>query len=139
MKDSHGHVPDSAFIAGYTENGESIFIGRAMYGKKVLVGKIHPSNKLCYIPNMYERKVLEYQNYEVLVVQNDYVPIPIKVNETTSWVKFNGYDTLNGAITGGIMDKEKLYIGRAVHGNALTPGKVYYLNFTNTHSNYSID
>lgn len=137
VKDSNGQVPNNAFIAGYTEHGESTFIGRAMHGKKVLIGKIQPSNKLCHIPNMYEHKgnVLEFQNYEVLV--EEYAPIPIEINEKPSWVIFNGFNIPTGAVTGGFMGHEKLYIGRAVHDDTLIPGKAYKLNFTNTYGTYA--
>lgn len=63
-----GHVPVNAFIAGYTEHGESLYIGRVKHGENILIGKIHPSFKTCYIPDIGGTKELEFHEYEVLVV-----------------------------------------------------------------------
>lgn len=63
-----GYIPVNAFIAGFTEHGESLFIGRQKHGEKLLVGKIHPSYKTCYIPDIGGTKELEFSDYEVLVV-----------------------------------------------------------------------
>lgn len=63
-----GHVPENSFLAGYTEHGESLFIGRRLHEGKLLVGKIHPSFKTCYIPDIGGTKELEFHDYEVLVV-----------------------------------------------------------------------
>lgn len=63
-----GVVPQNAFVAGYTEHGESLFIGRQMHNNRLLIGKIHPSYKTCYIPDIGGTKELEFSEYEVLVV-----------------------------------------------------------------------
>lgn len=38
------------------------------------------------------------------------------------WVKFNGFRIPKDAIVGGYTGHENLYIGRALHSNAMTPG-----------------
>lgn len=63
-----GYVPINAFIAGFTEHGESLYIGRVRHGNDIFVGKIHPSFKTCYIPDVGGTKELEFYEYEVLVV-----------------------------------------------------------------------
>ncbi|CRL00728.1 CLUMA_CG013984, isoform B [Clunio marinus] len=72
-----GHVPENAFVAGYTELGESLFIGRQIHNERLLVGKIHPSFYLCYIPDIGGTKELEFNNYEVLVDYNMKSVIPV--------------------------------------------------------------
>ena len=63
-----GYIPENAFIAGHTEHGESLFIGRQMHKKRLLVGKVHPSFRTCYIPDIGGEVELEFADYEVLVV-----------------------------------------------------------------------
>lgn len=63
-----GEIPVNAFNAGHTEHGESLFIGRHIHEGNILVGKIHPSFKICYVPEIGGTKELEFSNYEVLVV-----------------------------------------------------------------------
>lgn len=65
---SNGNVPVNAFVAGHTEHGESLFIGRQTHENKLLVGKVHPSFKTCYIPDITGTKELEFNHYEVLVI-----------------------------------------------------------------------
>lgn len=61
-----GEIPKNGFPGGYTQNGETLYIGRVRHDNKLLVGKIHPSYKTCYIP--YNGKELEFSEYEVFVV-----------------------------------------------------------------------
>lgn len=63
-----GNIPVNAFVAGYTQDGESLFIGRVQHKNQVLVGKVHPSYKTCYVPDIDGTKELEFREYEVLVV-----------------------------------------------------------------------
>lgn len=69
VKDKRGHVPGNAFVAGYTEHGEMTFIGRVAYQNQLLVGKIHPSCNLCYVPDIEGGKELAFHEYEVFVVE----------------------------------------------------------------------
>lgn len=68
MTSRGGEIPVNAFIAGYTEHGESLYIGRQIHEGNLLVGKIHPSYKTCYIPDVLGTKEIEFSDYEVLVV-----------------------------------------------------------------------
>jgi Protein of unknown function (DUF3421) len=66
---SGGNIPENAFVAGHTEHGEATFIGRVKVAEgKFLIGKIHPSYKTCYIPDVKGTKELEFGKYEVFVV-----------------------------------------------------------------------
>lgn len=66
--DEGGNVPVNAFISGHTEQNESTFIGRVKRGDDILIGKIHPSFKTCYVPGITSPIELEYHAYEVFVV-----------------------------------------------------------------------
>lgn len=64
-----GEIPVNAFIAGYTEHGESLYIGRQILEGNLLIGKIHPSHKSCYIPDFRgTNKEIGVTDYEVLVI-----------------------------------------------------------------------
>lgn len=63
-----GDAPENAFVAGYTQDGESLFIARRKHGNNVLIGKIHSSYETCYIPDIGGTKELEFKDCEVLVV-----------------------------------------------------------------------
>jgi Protein of unknown function (DUF3421) len=61
-----GNVPQNAFPAGHSEQGETIFIGRVLHEGSLVVGKVQPSHGVCYIS--YENKELNFHKYEVFVV-----------------------------------------------------------------------
>lgn len=61
-----GNVPVNAFIAGHSEQGESLYIGRVIHQGKLFVGKIQPSHGVCYFA--FEDKELNVPQYEVFVV-----------------------------------------------------------------------
>jgi Protein of unknown function (DUF3421) len=63
-----GDAPENAFVAGHTQDGESLFIGRRKVGNNLLIGKIHSSYETCYIPDIGGTKELEFRDCEVLVV-----------------------------------------------------------------------
>lgn len=62
----HGQVPENALKAGYSETGEGLYTGRAVYQGHTLLGKVHPSHRLLYMP--FQREEVSSQRYEVLVV-----------------------------------------------------------------------
>ena len=59
-------VPENAFCAGNSEQGESLNVGRAKHENSIIVGKIHRRYNLCYLP--YKGKEIEVTDFEVLVV-----------------------------------------------------------------------
>lgn len=61
-----GNVPDNAFPAGHSEQGETLYIGRVLYNGNLVVGKIQPSHRVCYIALGTEE--INFQKYEVFVV-----------------------------------------------------------------------
>lgn len=61
-----GQAPVNAFPAGHSEDGETLFIGRVFHEGAVVVGKMQPSHRVCYIA--YGGKELNFKQYEVLVV-----------------------------------------------------------------------
>lgn len=62
----HGRVPVNAFPAGHSEQGETLYIGRALKNGSLLVGKVQPSHRVCYVA--YGGQELNVKDYEVLVV-----------------------------------------------------------------------
>lgn len=62
-----GEVPLSAFPAGHAEySNETLFIGRVVHEGHLLIGKIQPSHRVCYIA--YETMEISFEDYEVYVV-----------------------------------------------------------------------
>jgi len=61
---SNGEVVSNAIIGGFAETGENLYIGRANWETNLVIGKIHPSHRCCYIPYGNE---LRFDNYEILV------------------------------------------------------------------------
>ena len=62
-----GEVPPTAVIGGTTEDGETLYIGRAQHEGTNTVGKVQPSHKVCYIS--YAGQELGYPEYEILIQQ----------------------------------------------------------------------
>ncbi|XP_067633933.1 uncharacterized protein [Eurosta solidaginis] len=68
VADSNGHVPEGAVIGGYSELGENLYVARATYKGKLLLGKVHPSHRVMYMP--YNGTEVNTTEYEVLVPEN---------------------------------------------------------------------
>ncbi|XP_059053666.1 uncharacterized protein LOC131847953 [Achroia grisella] len=64
LSNSDGKVPPGAVAAGYTQAGETLYIGRVNNLKSVIPGKIQPSNKCCFIS--VDGIEIWYKKYEVL-------------------------------------------------------------------------
>lgn len=62
----NGLVPTNAFHAGQSEQGETLYIGRVWHERKLLVGKVQTSHRVCYVA--FDGKELNFKRYEVLVV-----------------------------------------------------------------------
>ncbi|XP_026732213.1 uncharacterized protein LOC113496989 [Trichoplusia ni] len=70
VKTKCNHIPTNAFIGGYSEvQNEPLYIGRAMYDGKLLIGKVHVRYDLCYLP--YHGREVEISTYEILVIPED--------------------------------------------------------------------
>jgi hypothetical protein len=52
-------------LAGESEDGESLFVGRVQHEGTVTVGKVQPSHGVCYIS--YAGQELGFNEFEVLV------------------------------------------------------------------------
>lgn len=61
-----GEVPVNAFPAGHSEQGETLYIGRVLHNRNLIVGKIQPSHRVCYIA--FGAQELNFKKYEVFVV-----------------------------------------------------------------------
>lgn len=63
-----GQVPVGAVLGGYSEVvGEPLFIGRVKVKESLIVGKVQPSHKVCYIP--VGGKEVAFERYEVFVFE----------------------------------------------------------------------
>ncbi|XP_033336870.1 natterin-4 [Megalopta genalis] len=63
---SNGDVPGNAVQAGYTDSGETLYVGRTFHNGSQTIGKIQPSHNCLYIP--FDGEELSFRDYEVLVV-----------------------------------------------------------------------
>lgn len=61
-----GNVPINAFPSGHSEQGETLYIGRASHNGSLIVGKIQPSHRVFYFA--FEGQELNTEIFEVLVV-----------------------------------------------------------------------
>ncbi|XP_036331799.1 uncharacterized protein LOC118743312 [Rhagoletis pomonella] len=68
VADSDGHIPEGAIVGGYSELGENLYVARAQYNDKTLLGKVHPSHRVMYMP--YNGIEVHTTEYEVLVQEN---------------------------------------------------------------------
>lgn len=59
-------VPGQAFVAGQTEDGEPLLIGRAHHEGTMTIGKVQQSHGVCYIP--YAGQEVAFNDYEIFVV-----------------------------------------------------------------------
>jgi len=64
-REKNGKVPQGAFPAGRTKQGETLFIGRVDHNRSQTIGKVHQTHGCLYIP--YGGKELSFKEYEVLV------------------------------------------------------------------------
>lgn len=110
---SGGTVPEGALVGG-EDNGNPLYVARAVHEDATIPGKLLADHGVAYIPWGGEEHGKE--NYEVLVIAEDAV----------SWVDATGDSIPENAIQGGVTeDGEALYIGRATHEGAVTVGKVH--------------
>ncbi|XP_058810749.1 uncharacterized protein LOC131675688 isoform X2 [Phymastichus coffea] len=63
---SSGHIPPNAVIAGQTQDGEPLYVGRAMHEGSQTIGKVQQSHGCLYIP--FDGQEISHRDYEVLVM-----------------------------------------------------------------------
>lgn len=62
-------MPRNGYVAGKSEvNDELMYVGRAVINGILMVGKIHPSHGVTYIP--HEGREIAFSNYEILVTND---------------------------------------------------------------------
>jgi hypothetical protein len=67
-------IPDNAFEAGNSEDGEPLFIGRVRRGNALILGKVQPSHEVLYIP--YEREEQRCRGeFEIFVLDDFFDPV----------------------------------------------------------------
>ena len=62
-----GQVPSGAVHGGRISTGEPLFIGRAYYEGSWVIGKVHPTHQVLYVP--FGGKEVAISDYEVLCSQ----------------------------------------------------------------------
>ena len=62
-----GNIPEGAVLAGNTSDGEPLFVGRAYYENSWVIGKVHKSHKVLYIP--FAGREISISDYELLVIR----------------------------------------------------------------------
>lgn len=60
-----GLIPSGAVMGGRTSNGETLYIGRAYHQGSWVIGKVHSSHRVLYIP--FGGDEISISDYEVLV------------------------------------------------------------------------
>ncbi|XP_037029774.1 uncharacterized protein LOC119069741 [Bradysia coprophila] len=68
LPNSGGTIPVDAFAAGHSEDGETLYIGRAHIEGTLAIGKVHPSHGCCFIS--YAGREYDRQDYEIFVLCN---------------------------------------------------------------------
>lgn len=58
-------MPNNAFPAGQTENGEVLYVGRSIHDGVLTHGKVQPSKGACFLP-FYDEEI-KCRTYEVFV------------------------------------------------------------------------
>jgi len=72
-RSSGGNVPPNAVVGGYNEEKQKTYVGRVMHKSALTPGEIVPQENCIYIP--YEGKEVEYDQYEVLVLDPPAQPV----------------------------------------------------------------
>lgn len=65
--DRDGHYPENAVIGGKTVENETLYIARAMYDDRYIIGKVHPSHRCAYFP--YDMEECNLKEYDILVYE----------------------------------------------------------------------
>ncbi|KAK2582902.1 hypothetical protein KPH14_008972 [Odynerus spinipes] len=106
---SGGMIPPGGVVGG--RDDEPLYVGRAHHEGALIPGKVKPSHSVCYIP--WGGAEHNKTDYQVLCGCNP------------AWVSASGGNIPSNAIPGGeTEDGEPLFVGRVLHEDALTIGKV---------------
>uniref|UniRef100_A0A4V2H979 U77-Liphistoxin-Lsp1a_1 n=1 Tax=Liphistius sp. SGP-2016 TaxID=1905180 RepID=A0A4V2H979_9ARAC len=113
INSKNGQVPPKAVNCGY-DNGQLLYLGRALHSGDLLPGKVHPAHGCCFVPyNGGEHAVKEY---EVLCVTD---------GGNYEWKGNTNGLVQSNAVQGGVTEEgEPLYVGRKQHDKALVSGKI---------------
>uniref|UniRef100_T1IZF9 Uncharacterized protein n=1 Tax=Strigamia maritima TaxID=126957 RepID=T1IZF9_STRMM len=111
---SAGEMPANAVVGGQ-DGDATLYVGRAAMFGDVIPGKIFPECQACFVS--WGGDEHQSSEYEALVGEE---------NAVFEWVETSGGQIPENAVEGGVTQEgEKLYIGKAVHENAMTCGKVH--------------
>ncbi|CAH1109341.1 unnamed protein product [Psylliodes chrysocephalus] len=110
---SLGHaLPHTAVRGGTDVDGQPMYVGRAHHERDLIPAKIIPGRRCCYVS--YNGKEHAKSTYQVLC------------DARAEWVPDQGGRVHPDAIEGGRTDNgETLYIGRVIHKNSMTIGKIH--------------
>lgn len=106
-----GSFPDGAIIAGYTNDGIPVCIGRCIYEGNILPGQVDPLSESIAIS--HEGHGIQLKKFEVLC------------NGNLFWSRSMLGNVLSDAVSGGTTELgETVYIGRVMHEGTLKIGKI---------------
>ncbi|XP_019868226.1 uncharacterized protein LOC109597034 [Aethina tumida] len=109
---ANGTVPSTAIQGGVDIDGEPIYVGRAYHEGDWIPAKVIPGRNVAYIS--YDGHEYAKETFQVLCEQR------------FKWVPTSGANIPPGAVEGGrTCDGEILYIGRVIHNESQTVGKVH--------------
>ncbi len=121
VKASDGNIPDGAFVAGYEDDGNPLFVARAEYQGSLNPGKVRKQFGAANIP--YNQLEVQVNPYEVLVGAYD-------------WKKASGGSIpLDAIVAGRTLNGEPYYVVRAKYECGLHPGKLRF-GYTAAHIPY---
>lgn len=111
-----GSLPDSSpMIGGHDDDGEAIYVGRAIQFGHVIPGKVIRSRGVCHVS--YGGKEYKHCDYQVLTNPHrcDF-----------KWISASNGHVPSGAVQGGKQTNgEPLYVGRTKYKRSLITGKVH--------------
>lgn len=64
---SDDNIPPNAIPTGQSEDGEALFTGRVNHEGSFIIGKVHPSHRVAYIP--YGGQEVAFGEYDILVAK----------------------------------------------------------------------
>jgi len=109
---AHAPLPVGAIFVGNDTDGSPMYVGRCFHNADQLPAKVIPSKNVAYVS--FDGQEIAKYSYEVLC------------NGNVQWIHSGHGQVPPNAVPGGRTSSgETLYIGRAWHAGALTPGKVH--------------
>lgn len=128
---AHGPLPQGAIFVGNDLDGSPMYVGRCFHNGDQLPAKVIPSKNVAYSNQQHFIFAFSFLNFFYFSVSFDGQEIPkysyeVLCNGNIQWVQSSHGQVLPNAVAAGRTSSgETLYVGRAWHMGALTPGKIH--------------